>query len=81
MRENPELYGLRRSSRPTKQPRIIDSDASDDNESDSDVVPTNRRTKKLRAEKTSQQSSKRGTPTRQVQTADSDSDTYGGARA
>jgi len=80
MRENPELYGLRRSSRPTKQPRIVDSDDSNE-ESDSDVVPKNRRTKKLRVEKTSQQSSKRGTPIRHVQTADSDSDTYGGARA
>ncbi|KAI1337451.1 P-loop containing nucleoside triphosphate hydrolase protein [Xylariaceae sp. FL0016] len=81
IRENPELYGLRRSSRPTKQPKIVDSDEEED-DSDSDVVPTNRRTKKLRAEQTSRQSSKRGTPARQTPAVDdSDSDTYGGARA
>ncbi|KAF2972292.1 hypothetical protein GQX73_g1300 [Xylaria multiplex] len=53
IRENPELYGLRRSSRPTKQPRIIESD--EDEDSDSDIVPTSRRTKKLRTEQISQQ--------------------------
>ncbi|KAI1202343.1 CHD1-like protein [Nemania serpens] len=79
IRENPELYGLRRSSRPTKQPRIVESDEGE--ESDSDVVPTNRRTKKLRTEPVSRQSSKRGTPARQTPAADSDSDTYGGAKA
>ncbi|GAW12214.1 hypothetical protein ANO14919_015750 [Xylariales sp. No.14919] len=79
IRENPELYGLRRSSRPTKQPRIIESD--EDEDSDSDIVPTSRRTKKLRTEQISQQSSKRGTPARQTPVEDSDSDTYGGAKA
>ncbi|KAI0206276.1 SNF2 family N-terminal domain-containing protein [Astrocystis sublimbata] len=79
IRENPELYGLRRSSRPTKQPKIIESDEEED--SDSDVVPTNRRTKKIRAEQISRQSSKRGTPVRQIPANDSDSDTYGGAKA
>ncbi|KAI1093074.1 P-loop containing nucleoside triphosphate hydrolase protein [Rostrohypoxylon terebratum] len=79
MRENPELYGLRRSSRPTKQAKIVESDEED--ESDSDVHPTNRRTKKPRAEQVSRQSSKRGTPARQTPADDSDSDTYGGARA
>ncbi|KAI0889258.1 P-loop containing nucleoside triphosphate hydrolase protein, partial [Annulohypoxylon maeteangense] len=80
IRENPELYGLRRSSRPTKQAKLVESDEEGD-ESDSDVVPTNRRTKKPRAEQISRQSSKRGTPARQTPAADSDSDTYGGARA
>ncbi|KAI1180668.1 CHD1-like protein [Nemania sp. FL0916] len=78
IRENPELYGLRRSSRPTKQPRIVESDEGED--SDSDVVPANRRTKKLRTEQ-SRQSSKRGTPARQTPAEHSDSDTYGGAKA
>ncbi|KAI2466216.1 P-loop containing nucleoside triphosphate hydrolase protein [Annulohypoxylon bovei var. microspora] len=80
IRENPELYGLRRSSRPTKQAKIVESDEEED-ESDSDVVPTNRRTKKPRVEQISRQSSKRGTPARQTPADDSDSDTYGGARA
>ncbi|KAI1328341.1 P-loop containing nucleoside triphosphate hydrolase protein [Xylariaceae sp. FL0255] len=79
IRENPELYGLRRSSRPTKQPKIIESDIDDD--SDSDVMPTHRRTKKLRHEQVSRQSSKRGTPSRQTPADGSDSDTYGGAKA
>ncbi|KAI1077094.1 P-loop containing nucleoside triphosphate hydrolase protein [Whalleya microplaca] len=80
IRENPELYGLRRSSRPTKHAKIVESDEEDD-DSDSDVVPTNRRTKKLRTEQVSRQSSKRGTPARQSPAGASDSDTYGGARA
>ncbi|ORY62103.1 P-loop containing nucleoside triphosphate hydrolase protein [Pseudomassariella vexata] len=77
---NPELYGLRRSTRPTKQSKIVDSD---DDGSDSDVLPTSRRaTKKRRVEQISQQSSKRGTPARHTPAGDSDSeDTYGGARA
>lgn len=79
IRENPELYGLRRSSRPTKQPKIIESDEGED--SDSDIAPTHRRTKKLRTEQVSRQSSKRGTPARQTPANDSDSDTYGGAKA
>ncbi|OTB06541.1 hypothetical protein M426DRAFT_112286 [Hypoxylon sp. CI-4A] len=81
IRENPELYGLRRSSRPTKQPKIVDSDEEEGDDSDSDVVPVNRRTKKIRVEQVSRQSSKRGTPARQTPADDSDSDTYGGARA
>ncbi|KAI0160978.1 hypothetical protein GGR52DRAFT_576390 [Hypoxylon sp. FL1284] len=80
IRENPELYGLRRSSRPTKQSKIVDSD-EEDNDSGSDVVPTSRRKKNLRVEEVSRQSSKRGTPARQTTADDSDSDTYGGARA
>ncbi|KAI1817790.1 P-loop containing nucleoside triphosphate hydrolase protein [Poronia punctata] len=79
IRENPELYGLRRSSRPTKQPRVVDSE--DEEDSYSDVAPTNRRTKKLRTEQVSRQSSKRGTPARQSAAEDSDVDTYGGAKA
>ncbi|KAH6648435.1 P-loop containing nucleoside triphosphate hydrolase protein [Truncatella angustata] len=75
---NPELYGLRRSSRPTKQPKVVDSDEED---SDSDVVPVNRRSvKRRRVEQISQQSSKRATPVRHTPVDDSDSDTYGGAR-
>ncbi|KAH8676249.1 SNF2 family domain-containing protein [Xylariales sp. PMI_506] len=77
---NPELYGLRRSSRPTKQPtKVVESD---EDESDSDVVPVSRRTaKRRRVEQISQQSSKRATPVRYSAPDDSDSDTYGGARA
>lgn len=79
IKANPELYGLRRSSRPSKQSKIVDSD---DDDSDSDVVPVSRRsTKRRRVEQISQQSSKRATPVRQTPADDSDSDTYGGARA
>ncbi|KAF4777716.1 SNF2 super family protein [Colletotrichum scovillei] len=78
IKANPELYGLRRSSRPTQQRRMVDSS----DESESDVVPTNRRVVKRRRVETSRQSSKRGTPARQPSTnSDSDSDNYGGARA
>ncbi|KAI0126013.1 SNF2 super family protein [Xylariales sp. AK1849] len=62
---NPELYGLRRSSRPSKQAKVVDSD---EDGSDSDVVPVRR-------------ASKGGTPVRYTPVDDSDSDTYGGARA
>ncbi|KAI0177130.1 SNF2 super family protein [Pestalotiopsis sp. NC0098] len=79
IKANPELYGLRRSSRPNKQPKVVDSD---DEDSDSDVVPVSRRsTKRRRVEQISQQSSKRATPVRQTPANDSDSDNYGGARA
>ncbi|EON96928.1 putative chromodomain helicase dna binding protein [Phaeoacremonium minimum UCRPA7] len=77
MRENPELYGLRRSTRPQQRRKIVDSD----DESESDDVPVNRRTAKRRRVERSQPSSKRDTPIRQTSADDSDSDTYGGARA
>ncbi|RYO79911.1 hypothetical protein DL766_003838 [Monosporascus sp. MC13-8B] len=81
IRENPELYGLRRSSRPTKHPKIVDSD-EDEDDSESDVIPTSRRAnKKSRVDQISRQSSKRATPSRQTPANDSDSDNYGGARA
>ncbi|OLN95925.1 Chromo domain-containing protein 1 [Colletotrichum chlorophyti] len=77
IKANPELYGLRRSSRPTQQRKLAESS----DESDSDV-PTNRRNVKRRRVETSRQSSKRGTPARQPSIdSDSDSDNYGGARA
>ncbi|KAL2756217.1 hypothetical protein ACRALDRAFT_1050450 [Sodiomyces alcalophilus JCM 7366] len=76
IKANPELYGLRRSGRPTQQRKIIESD-----ESDSDIVPTNRRGAKRRRVETSQRSSKRSTPAQQPCYNDSDSDSYGGARA
>ncbi|KAF6814589.1 chromodomain helicase [Colletotrichum sojae] len=79
IKANPQLYGLRRSSRPTQQRKLVES--SDDTD-DSDVVPTNRRNVKRRRVETSRQSSKRGTPARQPSIdSDSDSDNYGGARA
>ncbi|KAJ9134013.1 Chromatin remodeling factor 6-1 [Pleurostoma richardsiae] len=77
MRENPELYGLRRSSRPQQRRKIVDSD----DESESDIVPSSRRNTKKRRVERSQPSSKRETPLRQTSADDSDSDTYGGARA
>ncbi|KUI60423.1 Chromodomain helicase hrp3 [Cytospora mali] len=78
IRENPELYGLRRSSRPQQRKMIVDDD-DDDSESDSVVV--NRRAVKKRRVDRSLPSSKRDTPLRQMSMNDSDSDTYGGARA
>ncbi|KAG7119194.1 hypothetical protein HYQ45_015224 [Verticillium longisporum] len=75
IKANPELYGLRRSTRPREQRKIVDSD---DSESD---VPVNRRNVKRRRVETSQRSSKVNTPIRQASADDSDSDNYGGARA
>ncbi|KAI5465964.1 SNF2 family chromodomain-helicase DNA-binding protein [Mariannaea sp. PMI_226] len=77
IKANPELYGLRRSTRPREQRKIVES------ESDSDVAPVNRRTTKRRRVETSQPASKIGTPILRASTndSDSDSDTYGGARA
>ncbi|KAI1819977.1 SNF2 family N-terminal domain-containing protein [Xylaria intraflava] len=79
IRDNPQLYGLRRSSRPTKLARVVKSD--EDEDSDSDVIPVNRRTKKVQTGQSSRQSSKRGTSACQTPAHDSDSDTYGGAKA
>ncbi|OAA43288.1 chromo domain-containing protein 1 [Metarhizium rileyi] len=79
MRENPELYGLRRSTRARETRKLVDSDDSDSE----DDEPVNRRQAKRRRVNTSRPSSKRGTPIIQPSTneSDSDSDTYGGARA
>ncbi|KAL2171861.1 hypothetical protein VTG60DRAFT_1248 [Thermothelomyces hinnuleus] len=81
IRENPELYGLRRSSRPSQRRKVVESD-DDEDESDSDVTPARRKSsnKRRRLER-SQPTSKRGTPARQPSVDDSDSDTYGGAKA
>ncbi|KAH7369041.1 chromodomain helicase hrp3 [Plectosphaerella cucumerina] len=77
IKANPELYGLRRSTRPTQQRKVVDSDSA----SDSDVVPASRRTAKRRRVEVSQRSSKRTTPApRQASPEESDSDAYGGAR-
>ncbi|KAF4966934.1 hypothetical protein FZEAL_10594, partial [Fusarium zealandicum] len=77
IKANPELYGLRRSTRPREQRKIVESD---DSESE---PPVNRRTVKRRRVETSRPSSKIGTPTLRASTndSDSDSDNYGGARA
>ncbi|RFU35961.1 hypothetical protein B7463_g297, partial [Scytalidium lignicola] len=78
---NPELYGLRRSARPVQHRTIIESDDDDDDDddSDSDIVSSHR--KKRRKQERSQRSSKRPTPALRSSASDSDSDTYGGARA
>ncbi|KAH7252167.1 P-loop containing nucleoside triphosphate hydrolase protein [Fusarium tricinctum] len=77
IKANPELYGLRRSTRPREQRKIVESDDSDSE------PPVNRRSVKRRRVETSRPSSKIGTPTLRASTADSDSDSdnYGGARA
>ncbi|KAK0633510.1 hypothetical protein B0T14DRAFT_71323 [Immersiella caudata] len=49
MRENPELYGLRRSSRPTQRRKVVDSDEEEEEEaSDSDATPARRKAIKRR---------------------------------
>ncbi|KAG8165372.1 hypothetical protein KVR01_005647 [Diaporthe batatas] len=78
MRENPELYGLRRSSRPQQRKPIV---GADDDDSESDSVVVHRRAAKKRRTERSLPSSKRDTPLRHTPADDSDSDTYGGARA
>ncbi|KAH6845232.1 P-loop containing nucleoside triphosphate hydrolase protein [Chaetomium sp. MPI-CAGE-AT-0009] len=81
MRENPELYGLRRSSRPSQRRKVVDSE-DEEEASDSDITPAPRKAanKRRRLER-SLPASKRGTPARQASADDSDSDTYGGAKA
>ncbi|KJZ80588.1 hypothetical protein HIM_00438 [Hirsutella minnesotensis 3608] len=78
IKANPELYGLRRSTRARETRKLVESE-----DSESDVEPTTRRQTKRRRVNPSQYSSKRGTPTQQPSTndSDSDSDNYGGARA
>ncbi|KAH8837459.1 hypothetical protein MCOR27_004667 [Pyricularia oryzae] len=82
MRENPELYGLRRSNRPTQRRKIVDSDEDEvDGDSEDEVVPAARKGPKKRRVERSQPSSKRDTPLRTTSADASDSDNYGGARA
>ncbi|KAI1004372.1 Chromo domain-containing protein 1 [Podosphaera aphanis] len=72
IKANPELYGLRRSGRPIQHKPIIESN---DDESDSDVIPTHR--SKRRKQERSQPSSKRDTPTfRSTSGSESDTDNY-----
>ncbi|KAH6619823.1 CHD1-like protein [Chaetomium sp. MPI-SDFR-AT-0129] len=81
MRENPELYGLRRSSRPSQRRKVVDSE-DEAEESDSDATPAPRKAvNKRRRFERSLPVSKRGTPARHTSADDSDSDTYGGAKA
>ncbi|PHH73771.1 hypothetical protein CDD82_5272 [Ophiocordyceps australis] len=73
---NPQLYGLRRSTRARETRKLIESD-----DSDTEVEATSRRQIKRRRGNPSQSSSKVATPVLQPSTdSDSDSDTYGGAR-
>ncbi|KAJ4295859.1 ATP-dependent DNA helicase Hrp3 [Collariella sp. IMI 366227] len=80
IRENPELYGLRRSSRPAQRRRIVESD-DEEEASESDATPAPRKSTQRRRLERSLPVSKRGTPARQSSADDSDSDTYGGAKA
>ncbi|OAP54532.1 hypothetical protein AYL99_10980 [Fonsecaea erecta] len=76
IRNNPEMYGLRRSGRARHVPNMAES--SDDHESDSDVVAPPRK----RARHVSQRSSKQPTPiVESPSDSDDDSDAYGGRRA
>ncbi len=79
IRNNPEMYGLRRSTRPRQVHNHVDtSDENDENESDSDVVPPPRK----RARHVSQRSSKQHTPVAgSLSDRGDDSDAYGGRRA
>jgi chromodomain-helicase-DNA-binding protein 1 len=77
IRNNPDLYGLRRSHRARPSRPMLD-DSSDQNDSDSDVATRPR--KRLR--QSSRQSSKQATPMNGSEgNSDNDSDNYGGARA
>lgn len=76
IRNNPEIYGLRRSGR--ARPVLNMAESSDEQDSGSDIVPRPR--KRLR--QTSQRSSKQPTPVVESPTdSDDDSDAYGGRRA
>ncbi|KAL6717952.1 ATP-dependent DNA helicase Hrp3 [Lecanora helva] len=78
MLHDPELYGLRRSGRPRSSRQIVD-DASDDDDSGSDIrsgPPRKRRKQNL-----SNQASKQHTPSAASPSeSDSDLDAYGGSR-
>lgn len=77
IRNNPDLYGLRRSHRARPSRPMLD-DSSDQNDSDSDIAVRPRK----RLKHSSRQSSKQATPTNgSVGHSDNDSDNYGGARA
>ncbi|KAL9621972.1 MAG: hypothetical protein Q9160_003634 [Pyrenula sp. 1 TL-2023] len=75
IRNNPDLYGLRRSGR-AHQSRAILAGSSDEPDSDSDIAPRPRK----RARHASRRSSKQVTPALSNDSSE-DSDVYGGARA
>lgn len=76
IRNNPEMYGLRRSGR--ARPVANMAETTDENDSDSDVVAPPRK----RPRHVSQRSSKQHTPVVDSRSdSDDDSDAYGGRRA
>lgn len=76
IRNNPEMYGLRRSGRARPVPNL--AEFSDEQDSDSDIAPRPR--KRLRH--ISQRSSNQHTPVLDsISDMDDDSDAYGGRRA
>ncbi|KAI1616167.1 chromodomain-helicase-DNA-binding protein 1 [Exophiala viscosa] len=76
IRNNPEMYGLRRSGRARLAANMAET--SDEQDSDSDIAPRPR--KRLR--QVSQRSSKQATPIiESFSGSDGDSDAYGGKRA
>ena len=76
IRNNPDLYGLRRSHRARPSRPMID-DSSEDQDSDSDIAPRPR--KRLRP--ASRHSSKQPTPVIETPDDSEGSDGYGGVRA
>ncbi|KAL1973650.1 hypothetical protein VTN31DRAFT_6285 [Thermomyces dupontii] len=76
MRQNPELYGLRRSSRPRTQPRhFIDESSSDD-----EPVVSRSKRRRPNPEPASKRSSRSMTPWSESD-SDTDDEEYGGPRA
>ncbi|KIW99623.1 uncharacterized protein Z518_11036 [Rhinocladiella mackenziei CBS 650.93] len=76
IRNNPEMYGLRRSGRARPVPNMAES--SDDEDSESDIAPRPRK----RMRHVSQRSSNQPTPVVESPSdSDDDSDAYGGRRA
>ncbi|KAL9115499.1 MAG: hypothetical protein Q9227_000820 [Pyrenula ochraceoflavens] len=76
IRNNPDLFGLRRSHRARFNRPMVD-DSSEDRDSDSDIAPRSRKRPRAKSATSSQQ----GTPNiGSSRNSDSESDTYGGAR-
>ncbi|KAI5369922.1 Putative chromo/chromo shadow domain, helicase, Helicase superfamily 1/2, ATP-binding protein [Septoria linicola] len=79
MKQNPELYGLRRSGRARPTRRVVDS-SDEDEDDDEDAVNTGSRRKRQKTAVARPSSIRESSRAATSDVSDSDQDTYGGQR-
>ncbi|GIZ40898.1 hypothetical protein CKM354_000421900 [Cercospora kikuchii] len=80
MKQNPELYGLRRSGRARPARRVVDSSDEEEDDDDEDAVNTGSRRKRQKTAPARPSSIRESSRAATSDVSDSDQDTYGGQR-